>query len=190
MLTLFYSFHPTSVDNEAGRASGHADVPLSTLGRRQAFELGQRYAPEALDLIFSSDLQRASMAAEIAFSGRDLPLVQDRRLRECDYGDLTQYPIAQVEEERRWRITEPFLHGESVLMVVQRVGTFLHDVLREYDGKTIVVIGHGVTKWGVDYWCSSASLEEIVHAPYEWRETNIWRYELHTHDLEWRSGSR
>ncbi len=36
MLTLFYSPHMTSVDNEAGRASGHADVPLSALGRQQA----------------------------------------------------------------------------------------------------------------------------------------------------------
>ena len=190
MLTLFYSFHSTSVDNEAGRASGHADVPLSTLGRQQAHELGQRYATEALDAVFSSDLQRASATAEIAFSGRDLPFVLDARLRECDHGDLTQCPVAQVEEERRRRITEPFPNGESVLMVVQRVGAFLHDVLREYEGKTIVVIGHGVTKWGVDYWCSDASLEEIIHAPYEWRETNIWQYELHTQDFERRFGSQ
>ncbi len=41
MLTLFYSPHMTNVDNEAGRASGHADVPLSALGRQQAQELGQ-----------------------------------------------------------------------------------------------------------------------------------------------------
>lgn len=32
MLTLFYSPHMTSIDNEAGRASGHADVPLSEAG--------------------------------------------------------------------------------------------------------------------------------------------------------------
>jgi alpha-ribazole phosphatase/probable phosphoglycerate mutase len=190
VLTLFYSFHSTSVDNETGRASGHADVPLSARGRTLAFELGRRYATEALDAIFSSDLQRASLTAEIAFSGRDLPLVRDARLRECDYGDLTQYPAALVEEERRSCLTEPFPNGESAFMVVQRVGAFLHEVLREYEGKTIVVIGHGVTKWGVDYWCSSASLEEIVHAPYEWRETNIWRYELSAHHLQQRSGNR
>jgi broad specificity phosphatase PhoE len=187
MLTLFYSPHMTSSDNEAGRASGHADVPLSTLGRRQAQELGQHFATEALDVIFYSDLQRASTTAQLAFSDRELPLVPDARLREYDYGDLTQYPVAQVEEELPRRITEPFPNGESLLMVVQRVGAFLWDVLRGYDGKTIVVIGHRATRYGLEYWCGGASLEEIVRTPWEWREIPIWRYELNAHDLERRS---
>jgi broad specificity phosphatase PhoE len=184
MLTLFYSPHMTSVDNEAGRASGHADVPLSVLGRKLARELGQHYATEALDAVFSSDLQRASMTAEIAFSGRDLALRPDARLRECDYGDLTQCPTAQVDEEFPQRLTLPFPNGQSVLMVVQAVGTFLHEVLREYDGKTIVVIGHRATRYGLEYWHSSASLEEIVGTPWEWREIPIWRYELDAQALE------
>ncbi|MBA2392941.1 MAG: histidine phosphatase family protein [Ktedonobacteraceae bacterium] len=187
MLTLFYSFHATSVDNEAGRASGHADVPLSTLGQQQARELGQRYMKEVLDVIFSSDLQRASTTAKIAFSAHALPFVLDVRLREYNYGDLTQGSIVQIEEERRTsRITEPFPNGESVLMATQRVGAFLRDVLHDYDGKTIVVIGHAITKWAIEYWCSDASLEKIVQAPYEWRDTNIWRYELHTYAFEQR----
>ena len=33
MLTVLYSPHMTSLDNEVRRASGHADVPLSPLGR-------------------------------------------------------------------------------------------------------------------------------------------------------------
>ena len=189
MLTLFYSPHMTSSDNEAGRASGHADVPLSALGRRQAQELGQHFATEALDAIFYSDLQRASTTARLAFPDRNLPLVPDARLREYDYGDLTQYPVARVEEELPRRITEPFPNGESLLMVIQRVGVFLRDVLRGYDGKTIVVIGHRATRYGLEYWCGEASLEEIVRTPWEWREIPIWRYTLYAHDLERRSAA-
>lgn len=184
MLTLFYSPHMTSVDNEAGRASGHADVPLSELGRQQARELGQQYAAEALDAIFCSDLSRASITAQIAFSDRDLPLLSDVRLRKYDYGDWTQYSTAQIDEEFPRRITEPFPNGESLLTVVQRVGAFLRDVLREYDGKMIVVIGHRATRYGLEYWCGDASLEEIVHAPWEWREIPIWRYEVYARNLE------
>lgn len=184
MLTLFYSPHMTSLDNEARRASGHADVPLSALGWQQAKKLGQHYATETLDAIFCSDLQRASTTAQIAFAGHTLPIVPDARLREYDYGDLTQYPTTQVEEEFPRRIMEPFPHGESLLMVVQRVGAFLRDVLHKYDGKTIVVIGHRATRYGLEYWCGDASLEEIVRTPWEWREIPIWRYELHAHDLE------
>ncbi len=191
MLTLFYSPHMTSIDNEVGRASGHADVPLSTLGRQRAQELGLHYATEALNVVFCSDLQRAYTATQIAFSGRNLPLIPDARLREYDYGDMTQYPISQVEEEFSRRITEPFPNGESLLMVVQRIGAFLRDVMREYDGKTIGVIGHRATKYGLVYWCDDvSSLEEIVHKPWEWREVPIWRYELSAHDLERRSLDR
>jgi broad specificity phosphatase PhoE len=187
MLTLFYSPHMTSVDNEAGRASGYADVPLSVSGQKLAQGLGQHYVSETLDAIFCSDLQRAALTAQIAFSGRDLPLVLDARLRECDYGDWTQQPFVHVEKERLRRITEPFPHGESVLIVVQRVGAFLLDTLHSYDGKTIVVIGHGATRWAIEYWCHDTSLEEIVHTPGEWREVPIWRYELHLQDFEVRS---
>lgn len=190
MLTLFYSPHMTSVDNEAGRASGHANVPLSESGRQQAQELGQHYATKTLEAIFCSDLQRAVITAQIAFADRGLPIVPDARLREYDYGDMTQYPVAQVEEEFPRRITEPFPNGESLLMVVQRVGAFLQDVLREYEGKTVVVIGHRATRYGLEYWHGSASLEKIVHTPWEWRAIPIWRYELHAHDLSRPSDER
>ena len=124
MLKIFYSPHATSVDNEAKRASGHADVPLSPLGRQQAQELGQHYAPETIDAVFSSDLQRATATAHIAFAKHNVPLVFDARLREYDYGDMTQYPMARVEAEFPRRVLEPFPHGESLQMVVQRVGSF------------------------------------------------------------------
>ncbi|MBO0793858.1 MAG: hypothetical protein J2P36_23300, partial [Ktedonobacteraceae bacterium] len=93
----------------------------------------------------------------------------------------------QLDKEFLRHLTVPFPNGQSVFMVVQGVGAFLRDVLREYDGKTIVVIGHRATKYGLEYWHGNSSLEEIVHAPWEWREIPIWRYELHAHNLERRS---
>ena len=124
MLKVFYSPHATSVDNEAKRASGHADVPLSSLGRRQAQELGQHYATETLDAVFSSDLQRATTTAQIAFANRGLPLAPDARLREYNYGDMTQHPIEQVEAEFPRRVISPFPHGESLQMVVQDIDSY------------------------------------------------------------------
>ena len=184
MLTLLYSPHVTSVDNEARRASGHADVLLSEAGRQQAQELARHYAIEAVDAVFYSDLQRASATAHIVFAGRNLPLVPDARLREYDYGEMTRFPVAQVEAEFERRITESFPGGESLQMVVQRVGAFLRDVLQQYDGKTVVVIGHRATRYGIEYCCGNASLEEIVRTPWEWREVPIWHYALDAQKLE------
>jgi broad specificity phosphatase PhoE len=158
-------------------------VPLSTHGQQQAHELGEHYTAEALDAVFCSDLQRAYTTAEIAFSARRLPIIRDARLREFDYGTLTQHSRTELELEQH--VTQPFPEGESIVMAVQRVGDFLRHALRDFDGKTIVVIGHGATKYGLEYWSGSASLEEIVRAPWEWRDVPIWRYEF---DSPLRSG--
>jgi broad specificity phosphatase PhoE len=184
MLTILYSPHSTSVDNEAGRASGHADVPLSERGRQQARELGKHYEAEVLDAVFCSDLRRASTTAEIAFGARGVPIIPDARLREYDYGAMTQHPVAQVEAEFARRVSEPFPGGESMVMAAQRVGAFLREVLQAYDGKTIAVIGHRATRYALEYWCDHASLDEIVRARWEWRDVPIWRYALHTSDFE------
>ena len=64
-------------------------------------------------------------------------------------------------------------------MVVQRVGAFLHDVWPEYAGKTLVIIGHRATRYGLKYWCNNVSLAEIVQAPWPWLDVPIWHYELH-----------
>jgi alpha-ribazole phosphatase/probable phosphoglycerate mutase len=179
----------TSVDNEAGRASGHADVPLSPGGRQRAQELGQQYSATDLDAIFCSDLQRAVATAQIAFAARALPIVPDARLREYAYGDLTQAPVTQVEQEFVRRVREPFPRGESLLMVVQRVGAFLRDALRAYDGKTVAVIGHRATRYALEYWCGTASLEEIVRTPWEWRDVPIWPYEAVPFHIEQRASA-
>jgi alpha-ribazole phosphatase/probable phosphoglycerate mutase len=178
MLTILFSPHMTSVDNERGRASGHADVPLSAEGRERAKQLGQHYAKETIAKVFCSDMQRAVTTAQIAFAGRAVPMVPDARLREYDYGDLTQHPAAEMEREFLRRISEPFPRGESLVMVVQRVRDFLSEVLRTYDGLTIVIIGHRATRYALEYWCADVSLEDIVRAPWEWREIPIFRYQL------------
>ena len=185
MLTLYYSPHMTSVDNEAGRASGHADVPLSARGREQSRELGRHYADVPLDAVISSDLQRATATVELAFATRGVPILRDARLRECDYGSLTQVPPDQLDESRH--VTEPFPGGESYQMVVERMGTFLREVARDYDGKTIVLIGHKATRFALAYWCGESTLEEIVREPWEWRDIPIWRYELTLDHLQRRS---
>lgn len=174
MLTVYYSPHATSVDNEAGRASGHADVPLSAVGRQQAVQRGLDYAAIPLDAVFCSDLQRAHETARIAFAARGLPIFPDARLREFDYGDLTQiHPDALHLEER---ITEPFPNGESVVDAVRRMGAWLAEVLRDYNGKTVLAIGHRSTRCALQYWSSSSSLEAIISAPWEWLQVPIWRY--------------
>jgi alpha-ribazole phosphatase/probable phosphoglycerate mutase len=117
------------------------------------------------------------------FGDRSVALITDARLREFDYGTMTQWPRERVEAEFPQRVTTPFPGGESMLMVAKRMGDFLHDMLAAYDGKTIVVLGHRGTKWGLDYWAGRQSLEAIALTPWEWRAIPIWRYTLEQHAI-------
>lgn len=38
-------------------------------------------------------------------------------------------------------------------------------------------------KYGLEYWSSDASLEELINAPLEWLDVPIYPYEIHARDL-------
>jgi len=169
MVTIIFEAHGTTVDNEAKRASGHNDCPLSALGEEQARELGKRYKNEELAAIFCSDLARSYRTAEIAFAGRDVRIIQDARLRECDYGDLTGSPSEIIEQERPRRVHEPFPNGESYEQAAARMKSFLNSLFPEYHGKQILVIGHRATQYGLMHWVDVIPLFESVEAPWSWQ---------------------
>ena len=68
-MTLIFETHATSLDNEAGLASGWFDTDLSAAGESQARALGTRRRDDDLAAVFSSDLSRAC-ASQHSFPGR------------------------------------------------------------------------------------------------------------------------
>jgi len=141
MITIIFEAHGTTYDNEKGISSGHSDAQLSPLGIKQSKKMGDRYGGVRFDAIFTSDLSRAEDSAIIAFDAK-FPVVKDYRLRECDYGDFTQYPSEEVEKQKLMRITEPFPNGESYTQTTARTKSFLDDLKRNYDGKRVMIVGY------------------------------------------------
>jgi len=176
VIVIIFEAHATSVDNEKNISSGHADPELSDLGVKQARELGERYADEHFDAIFCSDLKRSYKTAEIAFKGRGFPIIKDVRLRECDYGDLTQHPSEKVKAEKPKRVFTPFPNGESYEQTSARMKTFLKDLLKNYEGKKVMIIGHRATQYGLEHWIKGVSLPEAVTAPWQWQPG--WEYKF------------
>ena len=175
MITIIFETHATSVDNEAHLSSGHFDVALSPLGERQARELGERYKDEYFDATFCSDLQRSYKTAEIAFGNR-FPIIKDKRLRECDYGDLTQHPSKKVELLKVEHVTKPFPNGESYEDCLKKMKEFLDELKKKYEGKKVMIIGHRATKYGLEYWINGKSLKELVTTSFKWQPG--WSYSL------------
>lgn len=112
MITIIFESHSTTEDNEAKLAAGWYDVALSKLGEEQAVQLGERYKDQKFDAIFCSDLQRSYKTAQLAF-GNKYPIIKDKRLRECNYGDLNRASKKEVKALKEEAITKPFPNGES-----------------------------------------------------------------------------
>jgi broad specificity phosphatase PhoE len=131
VIELVYETHAISTDNERGIATGWLQGELSERGRELARELGRRRRDDGLAAVFASDLRRAVETAELAFAGTEIPIRQDERLRECDYGDLNGGPAAEVAATKLSRIDTPFPNGESYVDVVERTRGFLADLIEE-----------------------------------------------------------
>ena len=171
---LVFETHALTTDNERGIATGWLGGALSPRGRALAAELGARRRHDGIDEVLCSDLARAVETAEIAFGRPSIPVRLDWRLREIDYGDLNGAPVELVAGERLRRVDEPFPGGESYREATARMRALLDDVLAEGPERRVLLIGHTATRWALDHLLVGEPLEELVVAPFDWREG--WEY--------------
>lgn len=118
---ITYFVHGTTIDNQQGISTGQKPGQLSELGIKQSQELPDKIGDKEFAAIFSSNLKRAVASAQISF-GEKYEIIEDERLRECDYGKLNQAPEAEVNYSDH--IKQPFPNGESLQQVEDRVEIF------------------------------------------------------------------
>ena len=176
MIELVYETHSLTLDNERGFATGWLPGELSPQGRELARELGERRRNDGIAAVLTSDLRRAVETVEIAFAGSALPIHQDARLRECDYGELNGTPVAEIEAIRVDCIERPFPGGESYMDVVHRTQDFLGDLLREHHGERVLVVSHGANRLALDHLLRGDPLARLVEEQFDWRPG--WEYKL------------
>jgi broad specificity phosphatase PhoE len=168
-MELWFETHATSIDNEAGLASGHSDPPLSATGERQALELGERHP--RVSTVWCSDLQRSYRTGELAFCSRAV-IYRESRLREVDFGDSTRAPASAIEASREDYIDRQYPNGESYRDVCARVAAFLHGLRAAADPQ--LIIGHRATWYALEHLLAGRDLNEIVSAPWRWQPG--WKY--------------
>ena len=123
------------------------------------------------------DLERAYQTATLAFPDIEpRKLRMDWRLRECDYGELTQHAKAEVDGDKPHRLTTPFPNGESYTDTAARMQSFLDDLARFHAGQMVMVIGHRATQYGLEHLIQDRPLLEAVMAPWSWQPG--WTYKL------------
>jgi broad specificity phosphatase PhoE len=162
---VIFESHATSTDNEKGIASGCLDPCLSEMGKTQAQDLGWYYQAENIPIIYCSDLQRSFRTAEIAFPSKKIPIIQDARLREWDYGKFNGYPTSELEPMKVAHIRHPFPGGESLLDVHKRMCDFL-ETLTEPE---VLIIGHRATYYSLEHVSKGISFEKVLRAAWHWQ---------------------
>jgi alpha-ribazole phosphatase/probable phosphoglycerate mutase len=171
-VSITYFVHGTTMDNEKNISSGWTDVELSKKGIEQSKELPNLIKNKKFDLVFCSDLKRAVDSAEISFKGA-FPIKQDKRLRECNYGDYNGKPSEVVEPLQENHITESFPNGESYEDVKLRMDDFLKYLKENYDGKNIAIISHKAPQLALEVLLNGKTWGQAFAE--DWRKLGKWQ---------------
>ena len=166
---ITYFVHGTTTDNEKGLCTGWNQGELSELGIKQAKELKDQIRDKKFDVVFCSDLKRAVDSAKFAFA--DVPIIQDKRIRECDYGDLTGKKEEDIDYAEY--IYTPFPDGESLKDVEKRIAEFLNEIYDEFKGKRVAIISHKAPQLALDVLLKGKTWEKAIKE--DWRLQKKWQ---------------
>lgn len=168
--------HGETAWNVDTRMQGHLDIPLNDTGLWQARQVAQALADEAIDAIYSSDLQRAWVTASAIAETTGAPLMADQGLRERSFGVLQGRTFAEIEAEDpdlayRWRKRDPDFapaEGESLIALRDRITRTTHQIAARHVGQQIVLVAHG----GVLDVLYRAATRQDIQAPRTWQLGN------------------
>ena len=135
--------------NVEARLQGQREQTLNATGQAQVEALAQALRDVSIDIIYSSDLERALATAQAINTAHHLPIATEKRLREFSLGKfegLTPDELRQryPQDFEAWRAdrSRATHGGETVAQVAARVETLLVEIERSL-AKTVVVVGHG-----------------------------------------------
>ena len=143
--------HAETSCNVEGRFTGQTDSPLSLLGEQQILLLGKYLATEQLDVIVSSDLQRARTTAQAIARHHGLAVQEDADLREISLGTWEGRMFSEVYECEAdlvalWK-ADPLTYapqgGETLVQLHERIVRALERWYTRFPDATVVWVTHG-----------------------------------------------
>ena len=168
---IIYFVHGTTTDNADKLCSGWKEAMLNELGKEQAENLRNIINEKEIkfDAIFTSDLKRAIDSSNIAFPTYNK--ITDKRLRECNYGDLDgKHKNLVIYEEH---IENPFPNGESLKDVENRIREFIKFLKESYSGKAVGIVAHRAPQLALEVITKKITWEEAIKN--DWRKTGNWQ---------------
>jgi probable phosphomutase (TIGR03848 family) len=137
---------PTTGATLPGRAKG---LHLADKGREQAEQAARRIgALKKVAAVYASPLERTRETAAPIARARDLKVVTDRGLLECDFGDWTGADLKALRKKPEWNTVQRypsgfrFPAGESFTEMQTRICSTLDRLVARHPGETIVAVSH------------------------------------------------
>ena len=138
--------HGQSTHNQKQIIAGQLDSELTEQGFQDARSVAQAIGRRDFDVIFSSDLGRARQTAQAIMDTLNLtcPMFFTNLLRELDYGEHTNQPVAETFRFLNYRVVQDrrYPGGESFQDLKKRVHQFIEQLRIEAPGKRILAIAH------------------------------------------------
>lgn len=155
MTTLYLVRHGETIDNVRQIMQGQTQGELTERGRAQAEQLAEQLADKPIDAFVSSDLKRAFDTCAVIAARHGMTPTTTPLLRERDWGDFTGRFIPDLKDEP-W---PP--NVETMGQLKDRAKRFLDLMRRQYPGKTVVAVGHGITNKAIQSVFYDKPMHEI-----------------------------
>jgi broad specificity phosphatase PhoE len=178
--TLWLARHGQSEWNHSGRVTGRLDPALSAKGHEQATALAECLRDDGLDAIYVSGLRRTEQTAAPAAQATGAPVRRIVALDEIGMGELEgrwrdeRDPAAQALwaqwKAQPWLFTVP--GGEPFADFAGRVQAALRAILRQHEGRRVLIVGHGATnrvllgtllEWPCERWSEIRPRNKLVY---------------------------
>ena len=149
---LYLLRHGETKWNKENRYAGQLDIPLNENGIAQAKAAAKRLKEEKIEIIASSDLQRAYKTAEIISSHLGInKILKFEELRELNYGRWQGKTVDEInsfdkEKFSLWlkgELKEGIPEGEKIEEFQKRVWKVISNLLENFKYKRILVVTHG-----------------------------------------------
>ncbi len=144
--------HGITVWNREARWQGHTDVPLSEEGIKQAEQASHRLKSEDIRAVWSSDLKRAAVTADLIAKPHGLEVQTSLALRETMLGDWEGLTIPELiarGDEDTWlamkngSMNHRPPNSEPLEEMWNRIVEQFHLIKSGHDEGAIVIVGHG-----------------------------------------------
>lgn len=154
-MLLYVLRHGVTQWNKQKKVQGVMDIPLAQEGIILAKQTGEALKDVHFDLCFTSPLTRAKQTAQCVLGNRNIPIIEDKRIQEINFGELEGSVFKSdngtiVNEQMDCFFNRPLefkrpAGGENIFDILERTRDFWEEKVHdsELTDKTILISSHG-----------------------------------------------